>query len=82
MKPTFELGPVRVYAGEKNGKYPDGNQVIVEGRERRAVFDSPLVANRIGADFDEADLVIQGHVHEDHVAGLHRLSRRSRRLRK
>jgi len=73
MKPTFELGPVRVYAGEKNGKYPDGNQVIVEGRERRAVFDSPLVANRIGADFDEADLVIQGHVHEDHVAGLHRL---------
>jgi glyoxylase-like metal-dependent hydrolase (beta-lactamase superfamily II) len=73
MKPTFELGPVRVYAGDKNGKYPDGNQVIVEGRARRAVFDSPLVANRIGADFDEADLVIQGHVHEDHVAGLHRL---------
>jgi glyoxylase-like metal-dependent hydrolase (beta-lactamase superfamily II) len=73
MVPSFEFGPVRVYAGDKNGKYPDGNQVIVQGAERRAVFDSPLVSNLIGPDFDDADLVIQGHMHEDHVAGLHRL---------
>jgi glyoxylase-like metal-dependent hydrolase (beta-lactamase superfamily II) len=73
MSPSCEFGPVRIYAGEKNGKYPDGNQVIVEGAGCRAVFDSPLVSNHIGADFDDADLVIQGHMHEDHVAGLHRL---------
>lgn len=73
MQPILELGPVRVYAGEKSGKYPDGNQVIVSGADTRAVFDSPLVANRIGEDFDGADLVIQGHVHEDHMTGLHRL---------
>lgn len=73
MGPSLEFGPVRIYAGEKNGKYPDGNQVIVQGADGRAVFDSPLVSNRIGADFDDADLVIQGHMHEDHVAGLHRL---------
>ena len=60
MRPSFERGPVRVYSGEKNGKYPDGNQVIVQGTDRRAAFDSPLVANRIGADYDAADLVIQG----------------------
>ena len=73
MSPSFEFGPVRIYAGEKNGKYPDGNQVIVQGADSRAVFDSPQVANRIGSDFDQADLVIQGHMHEDHVAGLHRV---------
>ena len=73
MSPSFEFGPTRVYCGEKNGKYPDGNQVIVQGADYRAVFDSPLVSNLIGPDFDGADLVIQGHMHEDHVAGLHRL---------
>jgi glyoxylase-like metal-dependent hydrolase (beta-lactamase superfamily II) len=73
--PSVDLGPVRVYFGEKNGKYPDGNQVIVRGRDAVAVFDTPLVANRIGEDFDRADLVILGHVHEDHMAGLRRVPR-------
>jgi glyoxylase-like metal-dependent hydrolase (beta-lactamase superfamily II) len=73
VEPHHRFGPVRVYRGEKGGKYPDGNQVVVEGSERRAVFDSPRVSNRIGEDFDGADLVIQGHMHEDHAAGLHRM---------
>ena len=73
MSPAFETDSVQVYSGEKNGKYPDGNQVIVQGTQRRAVFDSPLVSNVIGKPFDDADLVIQGHVHEDHTTGLHRL---------
>jgi glyoxylase-like metal-dependent hydrolase (beta-lactamase superfamily II) len=73
MQPDHSFGPVRVYRGEKSGKYPDGNQVVVQGTERRAVFDSPRFANRIGEDFDSADLVIQGHMHEDHAAGLHRM---------
>jgi glyoxylase-like metal-dependent hydrolase (beta-lactamase superfamily II) len=59
--------------GRQSGKYPDGNQVIVQGADSRAVLDSPLVSNRIGDDFDQADLVIQGHIHEDHTAGLARL---------
>ena len=71
--PSAEFGPVRIYSGEKSGKYPDGNQVIVQGSDSRAVFDSPLVSHRIGDDFDQADLVIQGHIHEDHTAGLARL---------
>jgi len=73
MTPTAEFGPVRIYVGRQSGKYPDGNQVIVQGSDSRAVFDSPLVSNRIGDDFDGADLVIQGHIHEDHTAGLARL---------
>ena len=70
---TFTLGPVTVYFGEKSGKYPDGNQVVVRGRDAVAAFDTPLVANRLGPVLDEVDLVILGHVHEDHMAGLHRM---------
>ena len=73
MNPTpfADLGPVRVYFGDKTGKYPDGNQVVVRGRELTAVFDTPQVANRIADVLAAADLAILGHVHEDHMAGLH-----------
>lgn len=75
MQNVLRFGPVSVHLGEKSGKYPDGNQVIVQGAELRAAFDTPLAANRIGPEFDEVDLVILGHVHEDHMAGLHRVPR-------
>ena len=68
-----KIGAVTIYFGQKNGKYPDGNQVLVRGGDLRVAFDTPLVSNHIGADFDEVDMVILGHVHEDHMAGLHRV---------
>jgi glyoxylase-like metal-dependent hydrolase (beta-lactamase superfamily II) len=68
-----EFGRVSVFSGDKNGKYPDGNQVMVEGADTLAAFDTPIVANHIGPAFDATELVILGHVHEDHMAGLHRL---------
>lgn len=70
---TAEFGPVAVHFGEKTGKYPDGNQLIVTGGDTRIAFDTPKVANRIGPALDTVDMVILGHVHEDHMAGLHRL---------
>ncbi len=69
----IRLGPVSVYPGEKSGKYPDGNQVMVRGADTLVAFDTPLVANRLGRELLDADLVVLGHVHEDHMAGLHRL---------
>ena len=36
------FGPVTVFLGEKNGKYPDANQVIVTGADVRAALDAPL----------------------------------------
>lgn len=72
---SAEFGPVTVYFGEKGGRYPDGNQIIVRGRSATVAFDTPLVANRLGAVLDSVDFVILGHVHEDHVAGLHRIPR-------
>ena len=71
----IRLGPATVYLGEKSGKYPDGNQVVVRGTDAVAAFDTPIVANRLGEELLDADLVILGHVHEDHMAGLHRLPR-------
>jgi len=68
---SAEYGPVRVYFGEKSGKYPDGNQVVVRGSDTLAVFDTPQVAKRIPEVLAAADLAILGHVHEDHMAGLH-----------
>lgn len=73
MNDVLHFGPVTVHLGEKSGKYPDGNQVLVRGADLRVAFDTPLVANRIGPAFDTVDLVILGHVHEDHLAGLHRV---------
>ncbi len=73
MSGVLHFGPVAVHLGEKSGKYPDGNQVLVQGADMRVAFDTPLVANRIGPAFDTVDLVILGHVHEDHMAGLHRV---------
>lgn len=71
--PRAEFGRVTVYFGEKNGKYPDANQVIVRGSDTQAAFDTPIVANHIGEEFTATDIVILGHVHEDHMAGLHLL---------
>lgn len=71
--PVLRFGPVAVHLGAKSGKYPDGNQVIVHGADLCVAFDTPLVSNRIGPDFDGVDMVILGHVHEDHMAGLHRV---------
>ena len=73
MSNILRFGPVAVHLGDKSGKYPDGNQVLVHGADLQVAFDTPQVANRIGPDFDHVDLVILGHVHEDHMAGLHRV---------
>lgn len=70
---VIRLGAVSVYPGEKSGKYPDGNQVMVRGADTLVAFDTPQVANRLGQELLDADFVVLGHVHEDHMAGLHRL---------
>ena len=75
--PSRTFGPVSVYFGEKNGKYPDGNQVVVTGPEGKAIFDTPLSAHALAASednpLDGAALLILGHAHEDHCAGMHLL---------
>ncbi|WP_432261737.1 MBL fold metallo-hydrolase [Cupriavidus sp. TMH.W2] len=69
----IDFGRVSVLFGQKRGKYPDGNQVLIRGSDTRAAFDTPIVSNHIGPEFDATELVVMGHAHEDHMAGLHRL---------
>ena len=38
--PRADFGRVTVFFGEKNGKYPDANQVIVRGSDTQAAFDT------------------------------------------
>lgn len=67
-----QFGSVTVLLGDKNGKYPQGNSLLVRGRTASAILDPSLA---VVARADElrgcADLVVQSHVHEDHVAGVH-----------
>jgi glyoxylase-like metal-dependent hydrolase (beta-lactamase superfamily II) len=64
-------GPVTVLIGEKNGKYPQGNSILVRGRDTRLIMDPSLaVVQRAGELRDAADIVALSHVHEDHVAGV------------
>jgi glyoxylase-like metal-dependent hydrolase (beta-lactamase superfamily II) len=66
------FGRVTVLVGEKTGKYPDGNSLLIRGRDATALIDPSLSVSRRGAELGAVDLVVQSHVHEDHVAGLHR----------
>ena len=70
---SLTFGSVQVYLGDKSGKYPDGNQVIVQGADACAAFDTPLVSRRLGDVLARVDRVILGHVHEDHMVALGRL---------
>jgi len=66
------FGAVTVLVGEKTGKYPDGNSLRVRGRDATALIDPSLSVRRRAATLGAIDLVVQSHVHEDHVAGLSR----------
>ena len=70
---ALHFGPVRVYPGDKSGKYPDGNQVLVQGADARIAFDTPLVSRQVGPDLDGVDAIVLGHVHEDHMVSAGRL---------
>ena len=66
----MQLGHATVHFGDKNGKYPDGNQVIVTGSDTKVAFDLPVCSRYLRDELQGTDLVVLGHVHEDHVAGL------------
>ena len=64
------LGPnVAVLFGASQGKYPDGNTVIVCGRDGTLVID-PALSVRDEPETIVVDRVLLTHPHEDHVAGL------------
>ncbi len=66
------IGRVTVLGGERAGKYPHGNSLLVAGSEETVIVDPSLaVVARPPAERPRADRVLNSHCHEDHVAGNH-----------
>jgi glyoxylase-like metal-dependent hydrolase (beta-lactamase superfamily II) len=64
------LGHVTVLAGERGGRYPHGNSLLVVGSEETLLIDPSLsLVTRDALPF--TDRVLNSHCHEDHVAGNH-----------
>lgn len=58
-----------VLFGADQGKYPDGNSVLVRGSESSVLID-PSLSVHAASPALQVDQVLLTHAHEDHVAGL------------
>ncbi len=65
----LELGRVSVRVGERAGRYPQGNSLVVRGEETVVIDPSLALAPR-AADLTGVDWALLSHCHEDHIAGL------------
>jgi glyoxylase-like metal-dependent hydrolase (beta-lactamase superfamily II) len=64
------LGRSTVLTGERGGKYPHGNSLLVRGSEETLLIDPSL--SLVGrSDLPRIDRVLNSHCHEDHIAGNH-----------
>lgn len=66
-----EIGPVTVLFGERGGKYPHGNSLLVHGAEETLVVDPSLGLLPRRERLPAVDRVLNSHCHEDHFAGNH-----------
>ena len=66
-----QIGPLTILFGKDNGKYPQGNSLLIQGSSQTVIIDPSLgVVDRKG-HLPRVDRVLHSHVHEDHVAGSH-----------
>lgn len=73
---TFETrdygAHVRVLFGERAGKYPSGNSLLVRGDREVALIDPSLglhARRAAGEELPRVDRLLVSHSHEDHIAG-------------
>jgi glyoxylase-like metal-dependent hydrolase (beta-lactamase superfamily II) len=71
------LGPhTTVLFGAEQGKYPDGNSVLVRGSHGSVLIDPSLSVHAAEPPI-EVDRVLLTHAHEDHMAGVSAVRSRS-----
>jgi glyoxylase-like metal-dependent hydrolase (beta-lactamase superfamily II) len=58
-----------VLFGERGGKYPQGNSLLVRGAEETLVLDPSLGLVPRRERLPRVDRIVNSHCHEDHVAG-------------
>jgi len=66
--------------GPDGGRYPDGNSLLVRGREETVLIDPSLGIRGRADELQGVDWSLASHCHEDHVAGLDRFADRPFRL--
>jgi glyoxylase-like metal-dependent hydrolase (beta-lactamase superfamily II) len=71
MPDDRRLGHVTVLTGERGGKYPHGNSLLVRGTDATIVVDPSLSLIPRRGELGRVDHVLNSHAHEDHVAGNH-----------
>ncbi len=65
-----DIGAVTVLYGERRGKYPHGNTLLVRGSSESLLIDPSLgLVAREPASRPRVDRVLHSHCHEDHFAG-------------
>jgi glyoxylase-like metal-dependent hydrolase (beta-lactamase superfamily II) len=69
--PERAIGAVTVLFGARGGKYPEGNSLLVRGRDETLVIDPGLGLLPRRDRLPRVDRVLNSHCHEDHVAGNH-----------
>lgn len=60
---------VSVLAGAEKGKYPSGNSLLIRGTAETVIIDPSVSVIERGGAPTSIDLVLNSHLHEDHVAG-------------
>ena len=65
----MKLGATTVLVGDRNGKYPEGNSLLVAGRDETIIVDPSVAVAEGRVDVPPVDRVLNSHCHEDHVAG-------------
>ena len=64
-----QFGAVTILYGDRHGKYPHGNTLIVRGGEQLLAIDPSLGLVARGSHAPRVDTVLHSHCHEDHFAG-------------
>lgn len=72
MANFHQVGRLKVFVGERGGKYPAGNSILVED-ELRVLIDPSTSLVQAGREVlgGPVDLVVNSHAHEDHFVGNH-----------
>ena len=65
----MKLGCTTVLVGDKNGKYPQGSSLLIEGSSETILVDPSVAVAEQRFGPLRIDRVLNSHCHEDHVAG-------------